>query len=768
MKKNISLIFLLLISFLAFSQSNLQWQGYFSYNNITDVSQGNESIFASSENAIFIKQLTTQELSTINAIDGLKTETISSIYRSNSKNLTLVGNNNGLLLIVQQDGTILQKRGIIDELPVTPTIKKINHFFEYQDKIFLSCDFGISVFNLSTLEFDETYYISPSGTYSIVKQVFTDDNFIYAATNNGIRRAVTTNPFLDDFNAWQDVSSGFSWNGIVSINNIIYATRNDNKLMRFDGPNNLVQVAQYGSEIIDLRVSENFLLVTTASNVYVYNENNIQQANFSINQLQNFNGNFTCATVKDNTLFIGTTTEGLVEVLLSNLSSPSFVKPNGPYLNSIFRLKKSSTKLWAVYGGYTRVYNPYGYICCEPRLFPVSYFEPENGWELIPTTDIFNARALSSIAFNPNNEEEIYISSFYSGLLKIEDTVPTQLYNVSNTGNDGLQTIPGQVPNDVRINGPAFDRNGNIWMTNSLVSKGLKVFKTNGSWQSFDLSSTIPDADDESFGIPIVDRNNTKWLPTLNNGLVAFNEVENKSMAIKTGTEGNLPNSDVRCVVLDNRNQLWIGTAKGLRIIQNISQFLSQDLIQTKEIIILEDGLAQELFFNQFIVDIAVDGANRKWVSIANAGVYLVSSNGQETIFHFTSENSPLPSNNVNDIEIDQVSGEVFFATDKGLVSYKGTATSPQDDLANVYIYPNPVRPEFNGTVKISGLTNRAVVKVTDISGNLVYETTSSGGTIEWDTTAFGKYKVASGVYMVFISAEDGIETNVKKVMIIR
>jgi hypothetical protein len=168
------------------------------------------------------------------------------------------------------------------------------------------------------------------------------------------------------------------------------------------------------------------------------------------------------------------------------------------------------------------------------------------------------------------------------------------------------------------------------------------------------------------------------------------------------------------------------------------------------------------------IVDIAVDGANRKWVAIENGGVFLVAANGQETLYQFSKDNSPLPSNNVTDIEIDGVTGEVFFATDKGMVSFLGTSTQPSDNLADVYVYPNPVRPGFSGTVKISGLTDKATVKITDIEGNLVHETTTAGGTIEWDTSAFGKYKVASGVYLIFISSQDGLETNVKKVMIIR
>jgi hypothetical protein len=199
-----------------------------------------------------------------------------------------------------------------------------------------------------------------------------------------------------------------------------------------------------------------------------------------------------------------------------------------------------------------------------------------------------------------------------------------------------------------------------------------------------------------------------------------------------------------------------------------VNNFQNTTALTTKPIIILEDEVAQELLFEQFINAIVVDGANNKWVGTADSGVFLLSSNGQKTLYHFTTNNSPLPSNTINDIGINSVTGEVYIATTKGMISFKGVATAASDSLNNVYVYPNPVRPEFNGTVKIAGLLNRANVKITDIEGNLVHEAVSEGGTIEWDTTAFGKYKVASGVYMIFISAEDGIETKVKKVMIIR
>ena len=190
--------------------------------------------------------------------------------------------------------------------------------------------------------------------------------------------------------------------------------------------------------------------------------------------------------------------------------------------------------------------------------------------------------------------------------------------------------------------------------------------------------------------------------------------------------------------------------------------------IDTQPIIILEDGVPQELLFELTITDIEVDGANNKWISTASSGVFYLSPNGQETLLQFNIENSPLPSNNVQDIAIDSFSGVVYFATVNGLVAFNGTSTAPRDNLEGVYAFPNPVRPGFTGNVTIDGLTANANVKITDISGNLVFETTSEGGSVLWDTTAFGNYRVASGVYLVIITGEDALETKVSKIMVVR
>ena len=763
MLKRISYILVLFNFVFGFSQNNPKWQGYFSFNQITDISESSQSIFASSENAFFSNNLDTNDIKTITSIDGLKAETITAIYHSDTVNKTFLGNSNGLLLIVNQDGTILYKAGIRDEVPVPAGIKQINHFLEYNNKLYVSTNYGISVFDLNTFEFGDTYYMG---------QTCINNGFIYAATQgnssgSGIRKVSYTNPFLNDYSQWVDVS-GYYWDGITSFNNLVFAARTDNKLMKYDGTS-LVQIAQYSQKIVDIRTYNNYLIVATLNEVFIYDVSMIQVYHILNTQIPSITPNFTCATIINDEVYIGTTENGVVTSSISNPSLLNFLLPDGPNANKIFRVKKAPSKLWVTYGAYDNSSVP----TPDYSQKPISTYNTQIGWNVIPTSQLFGALSLSDVIPNPKDENEVYVCSFQSGLLKIKNGV-TSIYNELSSppnGPESQQWVP-TIPNyiSVRINGAAFDSKNNLWMTNALVNKPIKELKPTAQWQSYDLTSLMEDPFYESYGKIAIDKNDTKWIPSYRaNGLMAFNEkYSNKFIRIKTGSDGNLPSISVKCVAVDNKNQLWIGTIRGLRIIPSVDSFVTETDIQTKAIIILENDLAQELFYDQFIIDIAVDGANRKWVAIADSGVYLVSSNGQETIYHFTKENSPLPSNNINDIEIDGVTGEVFFATDKGLVSFKGTSTVASGDLNNVYAYPNPVRPEFTGTVKIANLTNKATVKITDIEGNLVFETTSEGGTIEWDTTAFGKYKVASGVYMILVSAQDGIETTIKKIMIIR
>ena len=762
MKNRLLLFVLLITAQVGFTQNNLLWQGYFSYNEITDLSESSNTIYAASENALFSKNTTTSQIKTTNTVDGLSGQTISALYHSEVFNKTLVGYENGLMIVINEaDGSMLNVVDIINkQLP--SNIKKINHFMEFEGIVYVSCDFGIVQFNLKTLQFGDTYFIGNNGAEISVKQTTIFNGFIYAATNTGVRKATITNKNLVDFNQWELIAAG-NWSNISSFGSDLFAINSSGYIHKYESnSNSFVGFTALAQSSLDMRTTADYLIITTLNSIYVYNKQMALVRQINSNQIIETNPNFTCATIIVDTIFIGTKNDGLITTSL--LSSTMFENstPIGPSRNNIFALQATSDQLWTVFGDYTVDYNPY-----ELDSYGISKYSA-SGWLNIPYKKVLGAKSLVRIIVNPAKEDEVYVSSFFSGLLKIVNNEPEILYNQTNSG---LETLTFLGPNyiDVRINGAAFDKSGNLWVTNSRVKNGLKVLKSGGQWQSYAMDNILNLSNENSFGRMAIDKNGTKWLTTSRDGVIGFNESINKFKKITSGPDtGNLPISDARVVAIDTRNQLWIGTTKGLRILSNVGSYLTDDKLTTNPIIILEDNLAQELLYEQFITDIVVDGANNKWIGTADSGVFLVSPNGQETKYHFTTNNSPLPSNVINDIDINSTTGEVFIATGKGLISFKGVATAANDDLSNVFVYPNPVRPEYEGTVKIAGLLDKANIKITDIEGNLVYETTSEGGTIEWDTTAFGKYKVASGVYMIFISAQDGIETKVKKVMIIR
>jgi len=752
-----------------FSQNNKSWKGYFSYREIKDISEAPTRLIAASENALFTKDLVNGAIKTTNTVDGLSGQTISSVYHSEAFRKTLIGYENGLMIVVNEvDGSILNVVDIINKA-LPPDIKKINHFMEYNGIVYISCDFGIVEYNLATLVFGSTFFIGNNGAQIVIKQTAIFNNKIYAATDSfGIRSADINNANLNDFSQWTTLD-GNGWIGVEAFSDGLYAMTNQGGLYHFQGGNFVQQQAQYPQPSVDFRKSGDYLIATTPNHVYIYNSSMILVRDINSAEVAVPNLKFSCATIINDIVYLGTVENGMFSTSLTG-SPFEDMTPSGPLRNNIFAMKASSTSLWAVFGDYDISYRPDNPL----RYYGISKFNTNN-WLNITYDELQAAVGkpvtnLVRISIHPTNANLVYISSFNSGLLKLENDVPTMLYDQTNTGTNGLQPFPNSTT--VRIDGTAFDKVGNLWVTNSLTNKGLKVLTAAGQWNSYDLSSLFTPAQLGSFnmGRLTIDKNGTKWITTRDQGLVAFNETYSTvPKTIKSTPEtGNLPDIDARVSAVDTRNQLWIGTKKGLRVLSSVDSYLTDQQMITENIVFIEDNLPQELMYEQFIKDIVVDGSNNKWIATADAGVFLVSPNGQQTIYNFTSSNSPLPSNSVNDIEINGTTGEVFIATDKGMVSFKGTATDANDNLNNVYVYPNPVRPEFNGTVKVSGLIDKANVKIADIEGNLVYETISEGGTIEWDTTAFGKYKVASGVYMIFISAEDGGETKVKKVMIIR
>lgn len=757
--RTLYLFILICISLYSSSQKS-QWSGYFSYNEITDVFSKDNRIVCSTRNSLFIKDLSQNTIKQITSIEGFKPETITTIYLTQN-NTIFVGCDNGLVIIIKPDGTIINRPEIIQEVVVPATNKRINDFYEYNGRIYLSTEYGISVIELSNLNYKETYYIGNSGEYLNVFQTTVFNNEIYAVTQTqGIKKASITNPFLYDFSQWSSFNNG-AWFGIANFNNQIVAGNSDGNFYKFNG--NIPTIfGTYGSTPLKFRVQNNYLLFCANYQSILFDQNLTNVS--TIYTIQTITDSFTSATIGNGKHLLATTKNGLFETNF-NSSIGTYISPNGPLSDTTFRVEKATNDLWLTHGGFDRTYDP------DLKLSGISLYNKDLRWHEIKKEDLFNALSLSMIIENPRNKSEIFVASEHSGLLKINNKNPLVLYNHTNTGSNGLNTVvlppPDQNYISVRVNGLTYDKDNNLWMNNAFTAGSIKVLKTDNTWSSYNISNYLDAPLNERYGNMVIDNNGTKWVASFLNGVIGFNEKYNNK-TIVVNTERGLADNDVRCVAVDKKGQLWIGSFRGLRIIRSVDRFISDTNLTATNIVIQDGDLAQELFYQQFIQDIYVDGANRKWVAIQGSGVFLVSEDGQSTIFKFTKENSPLPSDNVMDIDIDEVTGEVYFATDKGLVSFRGTATEGASNLENAFIYPNPVRPNYIGTVKVSGLMDQVNVKITDVEGNLVYETTSEGGTIEWDTTAFGKYKVASGVYVVFITDKEGNEKVIKKLAIVR
>ncbi len=780
MIKKVITFFVFLLSLQQFSQDfSATWTGHFSYNDIKDMSYGNNKIYAAAENAIFSLDPQTDEIQELTTINGLSGETISTIYYSEVYELMIIGYENGLIEIAfDNEDDILSIVDILDKPTISPDNKRINHFNPYENLIYMSTNFGISVFDLEKLEFRDTYFIGNGGSQIRVNQTTIFGDFIYAACEDGsgIRKGQVMSPNLIDFQNWQLVTSG-NWLSIETQVDQLYAIGTNRRIYRIVN-DVLSEAFLYSDRPVDMRVINDNLVVTTTNNVYVYDTAFNVISEVSIDPT--FTTQYTAAIVDLDHVYVGTKDFGVLKTPLANPVALEEIHPDGPLLNTPFSIEAEPNGVWVTFGDFTQSYNP-----SPLREYGVSHLTDET-WKNIPYDSLFHSKNLNRISINPLKPEQVFISSFQDGLLEINNDIPTIRYDQTNSGLESL-VLPGS-PDFVslRVSGSTFDENGLLWTITSLTERPLKSYNPgNNQWASYSFSDIIdnPINDNLGFNNIVIDPLGTKFIASFSKGLIGFNESGNLLKSINDEAIG-FPSKSVRALAIDNRGQLWIGTHRGLRVLFNTSDFFTDDNVSVREIIIEEDGIAKELLFEQFITDIEVDGSNNKWISTSDSGLFYFSPDGQKTIFHFTKENSPLPANRIRDVTLDETNGIVYIATSKGLVSFKSGSSGPLENLESAHVYPNPVRPAFNivdEKVKIKDVSENVNIKITDIEGNLVAEAQSrtnqrhngynleiDGGTAYWNGKNMANNIVASGVYLIMLSDLDSFETKVLKLMVVR
>jgi hypothetical protein len=393
----------------SFAQNALPWQGYFSFNEIKDISESPTTVFAASENAIFSKNTTTNVLKTTTTIDGLSGQTISAVYYSQTSGKTLIGYENGLLIIINEsDDSIVKKVDIINK-QLAPNLKKINHFMEYNDLVYVSCDFGIVQFNLKTAQFGDTYFIGDNGAEINVRQTAFFNGFIYAATSGGIRKADIANGNLIDFNQWSVVNSG-DWASVETLDTQLIAINSSGYIHRYNS-NTFVGLLQLPQPSTDMRARNNSLFVTTPNTIFIYNNQMILNRQISNTQVLNDKLSFTTTTAVGDMIFIGTKENGMISSSLTSGSTFENSTPTGPLRNRVFALQATTNSLWTVFGDYSGAYNPY-----PKDNYGISKFS-QSQWTNIPYEEVLGAKSLVRIAVDPNNENKVYIGS-YCGFIK--------------------------------------------------------------------------------------------------------------------------------------------------------------------------------------------------------------------------------------------------------------------------------------------------------------------------------------------------------------
>jgi ligand-binding sensor domain-containing protein len=772
--KKFSFFFLLLIPFFSFSQtdySNL-WEDFFSYNTVKDFITVNDKIYALTDNAVFVYDTNSKAIEKRSSINGFSGETTSAIHFNTSNRRLVIGYENGLIEILNEDGTIKISADIVHFNQSGE--KRINHISELNNKLYISTPFAIVVYDIDKLEFGDTYFIGANSTSVNINQTLITNNQIYAATENGIYVANLSNPNLIDFNNWELLFTG-NYTNIVRFNALIYASTG-NDLVQINGSNSTV-VKTFQNTIKRLQSSGQNLIVTSQREATVLNTNMNEVYKSTPTIAYNFTLN--SASLLGTNLLLATNEYGILQIPISGNQTFTETHPEGPLSNSVFSMDALNKNIWFVYGGYTSAYVPTG------NLKGFSHYNGSK-WKNTAFTNAFPVLDLVSVTIDPNHDNRAFLSSFAQtssgnilsggGLLEVVDD---QIINFYNSQNSPLEDLYPNDPNNIttRVSGTVFDTQGNLWITDVLASNKLKKLSSSGTWKSFDLRNIQTNSAQELNTIKI-DKSNSLWMGTRRNGAYVFNETGNRKRALTTeSTKGSLPHANVRTIAVDRNNKIWIGTQSGLVVFYNANGIFDTSIYDAEPVIILDDGIPKKLLGNQTINSIAVDGADNKWFGTDNGGVLYTNPSGQKTLASFNKDNSPLPSNRILNISVDVTNGKVYFATDKGVVAYNSNVASFGETLEQVYAYPNPALKKHQ-TITIDGkngnhLPKGTNVKILDVAGNLVYETNVvegqeiQGGKVVWNKTNLAGKKVASGIYIVLLSNDDASETTSTKIAII-
>lgn len=743
-------------------------------------------VYAAADNVLMLLDKSTRddqypELSVWSKVDGLSDIGVCKIEYAEELSTLIVCYDNGNLDFIKKD-KLYNISNVKDKQ--LSTSKRPEHVEVMDGKAYIVYPFGVVIIDLETLLIEDTWFTKRAGVQYLSKDITASNERYFVSTDRGIFSVSKAGNNQSNFAEWSfEATAGeVEYDHLAFFNNTVFANKNTGNLTGETDQQDTIYALVSGEwmptmmtyrEIGSLCASDSELIVCDWTAVMAFNRN-LEMTNYSY-LYDGVNYPTAKEAKPDNQMIWAVDLQlGLIQINRVGSYQRNYVT-DGPF--SLFAESICSHDgVVAVVPGSRK-----GPAYSNTYQYPsISWFENDT-WHYNSDFYMFDPDKptfdLTNVVINPNDASEWYVASWGNGLFKCKDRQPVALYTALNSPLDT------NTAGKTYISGLAFDQIGNLWMTNSRCNKMLKMLEPDGTWHSYNIGSGVVTG--SPFDVVaehlLVDSRGYKWITFPRDDsynhyhLVAFydngtydNLSDDRLARVNMNAAAEVNSSTVYCVAEDHDGEIWIGTDKGVKVIYYPANIFDGN-VYPRNILLEQDGYVSVLFEYEEVTAIAVDGANRKWVGTSKAGVFLMNEDGTEQLLHFTADDDPLLSNQITCISIDGKSGEVFFGTSKGIVSYRGTAT----DGAETYekelpVFPNPVRPEYTGPIAVRGMKANSLCKITDASGKMVWQGRSNGGELIWNGLDHFGRRPSTGVYYVMASDEDGKEKRVAKILFIK
>ena len=766
----LTLIIASLLSMTAFAQHGVgigNWRTHLPYQRVIDVEPVGNKVYAATQFELFYYDTEDNSINILNKINGLSDIGISTIAYNESQRKLFVAYTNANVDLIHNDGTIknmsdIKKKDIVGN-------KNINNVFFDGDLAYVACGFGIVVFDLKKEEVKDTYYIGNQGDAVNVTDIAFFNGKIYACTDDGMYYAALDAQNLANYASWHFDNSlihpHLAYNAMEVFNGKLYLNYdggfNADTLFVFDGSHWGYSRKNEVSQRYELRAYDDRFLVSYRYAVKEFDRDmnevlNIYSPGGSILPLSS-------AIDNKGNYWIGDARRGLV--MTSDGWNNMDVKPNGPASKNVFELQACGDQVWIATGGHASNWSK--------RYMKEGVARFDGSWTIFNSItmpdELTDYSDFICTATNPNDPSVTYVGTWGSGLLKFKDNELVDVFNADNSTLDYWV----QDPSLINISGLGFDSKGNLWVVNTGAINLLSALEPNGTWHSFNLGGSLSGID---IGTLLIDQNDYKWITRRNGEVIVFNDngtldnpADDQSVNLNTAQGNGKLLGSVNCLAVDNQGNVWAGTDKGPCVFSDTKKIFSGSNFDATQVKVPRNDGTQQfdyLFDGSNVLSMAsIEGSEQIWFGL-ESGVYLMSLDGNpKEIHYFNTTNSPLLDNAVTTMAVDK-SGEVFFGTANGIISYRGEAATPEPYVSDVVAYPNPVRPGYSGFVGIKGLVSNSLVRITTVDGAFVTQLISEGGQAVWDCTDINGVKVQPGVYLIFTSTKQGTDKFATKILI--